>query len=228
MIPVDEALEIILSLTPRLDVEEVSLDESPSRILARDVVSDIDMPPFDRAAMDGLAVRCEDTLSAPVALALAGVVQAGRLPSRSLVAGEAVGIMTGAPVPSGADAVVPVEQSRSLSHDRVEIRVAARLGQHIARRGTETRAGDTVLRAGTAVNPAVVAVLAAVGAVRVPVGRRPRVGLLVTGDELVEAGETPPPGCIRNSNGPALAALIRLVGGEVVPLGTVKDRADDL
>src|SRR5512145_1376228 len=228
VIPVEEALEIILSVAPRLPVDEIPLEVCPGRVLARDVTSDTDLPPFDRAAMDGFAVRWLDAKASPVTLALVGTVQAGQIPSRTLERGEAVGIMTGAPVPPGADTVVPVEQARSLGHDRVEILACPREGQHVARRGSEGLSGDRVLRAGIIIDPSAVAVLASVGCVKVPVGRRPRVGLLVSGDEIVDAAEAPPPGCIRDSNSPALDASIRRAGGVVVPLGRIRDRAFEL
>jgi len=224
VIPVEEALEIVLAHTPRLPAEEVSLDAALGRVLAEDVASDVDMPPFDRSAMDGFALRAEDVAGAPVTLPVQGLVRAGQHPETALQAGSAIQIMTGAPVPPGATAVQPVEKTRSADGGRrVEVLAAVEPGAHIARRGSEVRAGDVVLRGGESVDPPAVAVLAAVGKARVRVGRRPRVSVLVTGDELVDVSQKPGPGRIRNSNGPAVLAQARWAGAEAVSLGVVHD-----
>ena len=227
MIPVDEALAIVLGETHALPTEEVALEDAPGRVLARDVRSDADMPPFDRAAMDGYAVRAADVVSAPATLTLRGEVAAGVWPDREVGSGEAIRIMTGAPVPRGATAVQQVEKTREVDEFRVTVLESVTDGAHIARRGSEGRAGEVVLERGRVVGPSTVAVLAAVGGARVTVGRRPVVAILVTGDEIVPAQATPGPGQIRNSNGPALAAQARLAGAEVRLLEVAPDREDE-
>jgi molybdopterin molybdotransferase len=226
VIPVEQALEIVLAHTPVLPPDEVDLADAVGRILAEDVRSDVEMPPFDRAAMDGYAVRAEDVAAAPVTLRVVGQVRAGQVPGRELGAGEAIQIMTGAPVPPGATAVQPVEKTRALADGRVEILAPVDAAAHIARRGSEGRIGDEVLRRGDTVDPAAIAVLAAVGKARVRVGRRPRVAVLVTGDELVDVWDTPTRGRIRNSNGHAVLAQARGAGADARSLGVVPDQAD--
>jgi molybdopterin molybdotransferase len=224
---VEKALETVLANTPTLPAEDVPLEASLGRVLAEDVAADRDLPPFDRAAMDGYAVRVDDVAAVPVVLEVAAQVRAGQMPDRPLAPGQAVQIMTGAPVPAGAGAVVPVEKSRALSGGRrVELLAAAEPGAHIARRGCEVRAGTVVLAAGATIDPASVAVLAAVGKGRVRVGRRPTVSVLSTGDELVDVWDTPQGARIRNSNGYAVAAQARWAGAEVTGLGTVPDHPE--
>ena len=226
MIPVEKALEIVLAHTATLPTEEVVLSEALGRVLAEDVRSDVDMPPFDRSAMDGYAVRVEDTAHAPVVLTVVGQIRAGQYPDRPLGPGEAIQVMTGAPVPPGTTAVQPVEKTRALHGGRrVEILSALEAGDHVARQGSEVRAGDQVLSGGGVVDPATIAVLASAGKGRVRVGRRPGVAVLTTGDELVDVWETPSRGRIRNSNGYAVEAQARWAGGEVRSLGTVPDVA---
>ena len=226
MIPVEQALEIVLAHTPILPSDDVDLEAAVGRVLAEDVRSDVEMPPFDRAAMDGYAVRAEDVAAAPVTLRVVGQVRAGHVPDREVGPGEAMQIMTGAPVPAGATAVQPVEKTRPAAGGRVEILAPVEAAAHIAARGCEGRVGDEVLRKGDTVDPAAVAVLAAVGKARVRVGRRPTVSVLVTGDELVDVWDTPMRGRIRNSNGHAVLAQARWAGAEARSLGIVPDQAD--
>lgn len=227
MLPVEEALGIVLAHTPRLGAEEVELTGALGRVLAQDVRADADMPPFDRSAMDGYAVRASDVVDAPVVLRVAGQVRAGQYPDRPLPPGEAIQVMTGAPVPAGATAVQPVEKTRAADgRARVEILEAVAKGAHIARQGSEVAAGDVVLEAGRTIDAATVAVLAAVGKARLEVGRRPSVSVLVTGDELVDVWDTPARGSIRNSNGYALMAQAAAAGATVRALGVVPDQAD--
>jgi len=227
VIPVDKALEIVLAHTPTLPAEEILLGDALGRVLAEEVRADRDLPPFDRSAMDGYAVRAGDTAHAPVALEVMGQIRAGQFPDRPLEPGKAVQIMTGAPVPLGATAVQPVEKTRALDEGkRVEILSPVEPGAHIARQGTEVRAGDVVLERGQALDPASLAVLASAGKGRLRVGRRPTVSVIVTGDELVDVWEKPTGGHIRNSNGPALVAQARWAGADVTDLGVVPDQAD--
>ncbi len=226
MIPVEEALEIVLREAQALPAEEVALDDALLRVLAEDVASDLDLPPFDRAAMDGYALRAADVAGAPVALEIVGEVRAGQWPDLAVGPGQAVRIMTGAPVPPGADAVQPVESTQPLDEFRVTIRSAVPAGANVAPRGSEARAGTLLLSRGRVIDPAAVAVLASAGKARVRVARRPVVALLVTGDEIVAVSDTPAPGQIRNSNGPAVAAQARLAGATVRLLGVAPDRQD--
>jgi molybdenum cofactor synthesis domain-containing protein len=225
---VDEALEIVLRETPSLPGEEVALEDALGRVLAEDVRADADMPPFDRAAMDGYAVRAADVATVPASLGVVGEVPAGAWPDREVGPGEAIRIMTGAPVPGGATAVQQVEKTRLVDEGRrVEILASVVEGTHIAPRGCEVRAGDPVLERGLGLGPAAIAVLASTGRARVPVGRRPRLVVLVTGDEIVDVTVAPGPGQIRNSNGPAVAAQARLAGAEVRLLGVAPDREEE-
>jgi molybdopterin molybdotransferase len=228
MIPVEQALEIVLRETGVLPPEEVGLDDALSRVLAEDVRSDTDLPPFDRAAMDGYAVRAADVAGAPVALEVKGEVRAGQWPDLVVGPGQAVRIMTGAPVPRGATAVQQLEKTQALDEFRVTILEPAVEGANVARRGSQVREGDVVLSRGRMIDPAAVAVLASAGKGRVRAARRPAVGILVTGDEIVDVTAVPGPGQIRNSNGPAVAAQARLAGGEVRLLGVAPDRPEAL
>jgi molybdopterin molybdotransferase len=229
VIAVDRALEIVLAAAPALPTEDVELAAAVRRVLAEDVASDVDFPPFDRSAMDGYALRAADAASAPAVLTVIGEVRAGEWPDRDVGPGEAVRIMTGAPVPRGASAVQQVEKTRPLDNGRrVEILAAVEPGQNIARQGSEVHRGDGVLSRGRLLDPASVAVLAAVGKGRVRVGRRPRVAVIVTGDELVDVWTAPARGRIRNSNGPALLAQVTAAGAEPVDFGVVPDDRERL
>jgi molybdopterin molybdotransferase len=226
MIPVDAALEIVLKHTPSLGAEEIPLADALGRILAEDVITDSDLPPFDRSAMDGYAVRASDVAAAPVVLDVAGQIRAGQWPDQPLRPGQAVQVMPGAPVPMGATAVQPVEKTRAIDGGRrVEILEAVATGAHIARQGAEGHAGDEVLARGGTIDPAAVAVLASVGKAKVRVGRRPTVSVLITGDELVDVWDAPSRGQIRNSNGYALMAQARWAGADARSLGVVPDQA---
>jgi molybdopterin molybdotransferase len=221
---VSKALETVLAHTTPLGSEDVDLTDAVGRVLAEPITADADFPPFDRAAMDGYAVRAEDCTGAPVALPVTGEVRAGGLPEGPLHPGTAVAIMTGATVPQGATAVQMVEKTRSLDGGRrVEILEAVEPGTHIAFRGCEARAGEALLSPGLVLGPAAIGVLAASGHGRVKVGRRPTLAFAATGDELVDVWETPGRGQIRNSNGYAVEALARGAGAAVRLLGTVPD-----
>jgi len=227
VLPVDKALEIVLGHTPVLPADEVDLPNAVGRVLAEDVHADLDLPPFDRSAMDGYAVRAADVAHAPVVLDVAGQVRAGQWPERPLEPGQAVQIMTGAPVPAGATAVQPVEKTRAIDGGRrVEILAPVEPGAHIARQGAEVRAGERLLERGRTIDPATVAVLAAAGKGRLRVGRRPTLAMLVTGDELVDVWDTPTRGRIRNTNGYAVLAQARWAGAEARSLGVVPDQSD--
>jgi molybdopterin molybdotransferase len=226
MVPFEQALATVLAEARTLPAEEVPLEEALSRVLAEDVASDLDLPPFDRAAMDGFAVRAADVAGAPSVLEVVGEVRAGQWPESEVSPGRALRIMTGAPVPPGADAVLPVERTRPLDEFRVTALEAVPPGANLVTRGSEVRRGEVVLGRGRIVDPAALAVLASTGRSRVRVARRPLLALLVTGDEIVDASAVPGPAQVRNSNGPAVAAMARLAGADVVSLGVAPDRQD--
>ncbi|HXG61872.1 MAG TPA: gephyrin-like molybdotransferase Glp [Planctomycetota bacterium] len=220
---VQEALEIILAEAPPPRPVDVPLAEALGHALAEEVVSDADVPPFDRAMMDGYAVRSEDSGPREVI----EEVPAGRVPSRAVVAGTCAKIMTGAPLPPGADAVQQVEKVVR-EGTRVTLLEPVRPGQNVTPRGRELRRGDRVLGPGRRIGPAEAGALAAAGRARVRVYARPRVALLVTGDELVPPGEVPGPGKIRNSNSFSLAAQVRELGLACDDLGVVGDDPEAL
>jgi molybdopterin molybdotransferase len=223
---VEEALEIVLRETGVLSAERISLEEAAGRVLAEEVFADTDQPPFAKAMMDGFALRSLDVCAAPVELEVIEEIPAGTMPSHALKQGQAAGIMTGAPLPEGADAVQMVEKTESVRDGGwVRILEAVGPGSHVAPRGRELKAGETILLPGESLTPPRIGVLSSVGKATVLVHRRPRVAVAPTGDELVSWDATPSPGQIRNSNGPALAASCRQLGAEVLDLGIIRDDA---
>ena len=228
MISVAEAIRIVLEQTERLPAEAVALAHSRGRVLAEDITADTDLPPFDRALMDGYALRAADTTEAsrevPVRLRIAGEAAAGSGWRGKLRAGEAVRIMTGAPVPAGADSVQQVEVTREIEAGaRVEIERATQPGQFITKRATESKRGEIVLRAGEMLSAASMAALASFGYARVPVGARPRAIVLATGTELVAVDEQPGPDQIRDSNSYSLLAYAEAAGAQVEHLPFAAD-----
>jgi molybdenum cofactor synthesis domain-containing protein len=226
MLRIEDALQIILDQTPQLPPEETALSAATGRVLQRDALSDLDLPPFDRARMDGYAVRAADTVAAsaatPARLQTVGEAAAGFPFNGTLAAGQAVRIMTGAPVPAGADAVEKIEVI-AVDGQWIELTEPVKAGQFITLRASEARTGQIQVEAGTRITPAVAAVLASFGHARVTVTRQPRLALLSTGSELVEAHERPGPAQIRNSNTYSLAGYAASAGAEVVSAGIVRD-----
>jgi len=210
--------------------EAVELLAAAGRVLAEQVVADRDLPPFARSTRDGYAVRAADLSRLPATLDVIGEIRAGeileKIPS-NVDAGQAVSIMTGAPVPSGADAVVMVEYS-SERGNQVEITRGVAVGENIVARGAEAREGALLFEPGTRLNAASVAVAASVGKVRLKVYKRPRVAVLTTGDEIVDVGVMPGPTQIRNSNSYSLATQIEKAGGEAVLLPIAPDELPPL
>lgn len=226
-IGVDEARDRILAAVDPLPATKLPLDEALGLTLAADIVSAWTLPPFDNSAMDGFALRAADTdgatPDAPAILRVTGTVAAGHAGETPLGPGEAIRIMTGAPVPEGADAVERVERVSNLESDRIALASPVKPGENIRPAGEDVRKGGTILTGGAPITAATIALLAATGRASAPVHRRPRVGVLVTGDEIVPPDATPGPGQIFNSNGPMLAALVREAGGDPVDLGTATD-----
>jgi molybdopterin molybdotransferase len=218
MIPFDKARHIVMESAVYLGGEIAPLDEACGRVLADDVISDIDMPPFDKSAMDGYACRKADL---GLALEIVETIPAGQTPSRKIGEGQCAKIMTGGVVPEGADCVVMIEHTEMRDGRAVITKKSSVL--NICIRGEDVRAGDLALHKGTIITPAEVAVLAVVGCVEVPVARRPRIGIITTGSELVPPSREPLPAQIRDSNSAQLHGQVARVGCVPVSLGIVKD-----
>jgi len=226
MIPVAEAIQIVRDETRPLPPEPVSLEHARGRFLAQDVIADSDLPPFDRSQMDGYAVRAGDVVSVPAKLKVVGESAAGRGWHNEMKAGEAVRIMTGAPVPSGADSVQQVELTREISTSEVEILEPVTTGRSIVIRGSEIKAGQKVLSAGEQIGAATMAVLASFGYAEIIVTRRPRVAVLATGSELVAVHEQPRQDQIRDSNNFTITAYAELAGAIVERIPLAGDDTD--
>lgn len=222
MIQVEQALEIIQRQIVPLPAEAVSLDLATGRILVEDCIADHDLPPFARATMDGYALRSEDAAGVPARLELAGEIAAGEVYRGEVTAGKVVRIMTGAPLPAGADSVQRVE-STELDGAIVTILEPVRAGQFVTPQGSEARRGKVILRRGQRLFAAEIAALATFGYSRPRVARAPRVAVLSTGSELVATDEQPGPGQIRNSNAYAIASSAERLGCIAHNLGTVGD-----
>ncbi|MFZ8786827.1 gephyrin-like molybdotransferase Glp [Thermocrinis sp.] len=228
MMPYEEALSIVLSHCPTLPTEKVYLLDALGRVLAEDVISEEDRPSFDNSAMDGYAVHWEDIKDAPVELSVVGEIPAGAEETFELPRGCAVKIFTGAPIPKGATAVVPVEYTET-KNGKVLIKETFKKGANIRRKGEELKAGEIVLQKGTILRHYEIGLLASLNKVQVEVSRRPRVAVLSTGDEIKDLGEPiTKPSQIRTSNGYTLMAGISLAGGEPHYLGIVPDEPDKL
>ena len=231
MITVEEALERILSRIGTLGDERVALLDALDRVLAEPVVADREIPPWPNSSMDGYAVSSVDTRAAsaesPVVLRMAGHVAAGHLAERPLARGEVFRILTGAPLPEGADAVIPQEDVQA---DGTTVRIPRPVpaGDYVRPRGEDLRPGDRLFEPGRLLSPGDIGVLATLGRSRVRVVRRPVVGVLSTGDEIVDLGGTVGPGQIPNSNTYSLMAQVRAAGAEPVSLGVARDRQDEI
>jgi molybdopterin molybdotransferase len=229
MIAVEEAQQIILGSVERIGWEYVELLDAPGRVLAEDVTATEPIPPWDNAAMDGYALRSEDTRDAsgnrPMALRLIGTVAAGQIFDGLVEKGQALRIMTGAPLPRGADAVIRQEDTQTTDREVLVVRQVGP-GHNVRTAGEDVKAGEKVLATGALCRPGVVGLLAALGRSRVAVYQRPRAAILATGDELLRWDEALAPGKIRNSNSYALAAQARQAGGIPILLGPVGDTKD--
>ena len=214
----EEARSIILDAVNPLGKEKVEVLESLGRVLAEDIFAPWDMPLWNNTAMDGFAVRAGDC-AGPVSLKVSGFLPAGENMTASVEPGTAVKILTGAPIPPGADAVVPVEEVDD-NGDIVMIKGPVKAGDHIRFKGEDVKTGERIIPAGTVIRPYEISMLASFGKLFIPVYRMARVAILSTGDELVEPGEALSPGKIINSNAITVAAAVRQIGGEPVMLGT--------
>ncbi len=224
MISVAEAIRIVQTHTGPLPTESVALAEARGRFLAENVVADSDLPPFDRSQMDGYAIRAADVSQVPASLRLVGESAAGRGWHQEMQAGAAVRIMTGAPVPEGADSVQQLELTRELDGGTaVEILQPVVEGRSIVTRGSEIKEGQTVLKAGEIINAGTMAVLASFGYARVKVGRRPRVTVLATGSELVDVAQKPGEDQIRDSNNYSIRAYAEGAGAMIEQLPLAGD-----
>ncbi len=232
MISVEDAQKSILAMIQPMGREKVDLRSCLGRVLAEDVESPRPIPPWNNSAMDGYALRSEDvrgaTREAPRKLRVIEEIQAGVVATRKVGPGDAVKIMTGAPIPPGADAVVLVEETERISDDAVHIFLEAPQGEAVRLAGEDVRAGEKVFEAGAVLGPASVGMLANIGRPSAQVYQKPRVAILATGEELVDLGEHPGVGQIFNSNSYALAAQVIEAGGEPVLLGIARDNAADL
>ena len=239
MLSVEEARERILSYFSVLPVEKRPLLEAAGQVLAEDLVAEFDIPPLANSAMDGYAVRAEDTrgasAEAPVELPVIGKVAAGEMPGEAVRPGTAVRIMTGAPMPEGADAVVPFEDTDELDQRRsggdlgtIGVRVPPRANGNIRSAGEDARRGSLVLEKGAVLRPGEIGVAASLGLERVSVIRRPVVAIVSTGDELLDPGAPPEASKIYNSNAYSLAACVERYGGVARLTGTARDTVESL
>ena len=232
MISVEDAQKSILDMIRPMGRERAGLLNSLGRVLAEDVHSSRSIPPWNNSAMDGYALRAEDvrgaTRETPKGLRVVEEIQAGVVATHRVGPGEAIKIMTGAPIPDGADAVVLVEETERISEDEVHIFLDAPKGEAIRLAGEDVKPGETVLAQGARLGPASLGMLANIGRARVYVYQKPRVAILATGEELVDLGDSPGVGQIFNSNSYALAAQVLEAGGEPLLLGIARDDAEDL
>jgi len=230
MLSVSEAQTVVLNHARSLPPGRSSVSvELLGQVLAENVASDLDMPPFDKSLMDGFAVRSADLPQGKATLSIIEEVTAGQTPQRALQTMQATRIMTGAPIPVGADAVVMIERTRLTADGRVEVEdKPPRPGQNIMTRGREMRRGETVLESGCVLRPQEFGILASVGKTSVAVIPRPTVAILTTGNEVVDASRQPGPGQIRNGNGPMLHAQVARAGGIPRSLGIAPDVAPKL
>ncbi len=239
MITVEEALERILGNVHVLEPEEKPILDCLGQVLAEDVRSPLNVPPADNSAMDGYAVRAQTVSGAsperPVTLRVIGEVAAGYITQATVIPGTTIRIMTGAPIPPGADSVVPFEETDELerrqagrSLDEIAVRKASVPGANIRRAGEDIKQGELVLSQGTLLRPAEIGVLASLGRAQAHVIRRPRIAVLATGDELVPVGQPLAPGQIYNSNSYSLASQVLRYGGIPLLMGIARDRVEDL
>lgn len=223
-----EAQRVIFESVATLGIESVTLERSLGRVLAEDIRANRDLPPYPASAMDGFALRGADVESVPVTLEIIEEINAGDTPKQTVNAGQCARIMTGAPMPQGADTMIKVEDTQAVSANRVQINVSARPGNFVRPRGESMHVGDVVLTAGTTITPGVVGVLATVKATHFSVYRRPRVAILSTGNELEALTDPVDPNKIPDSNTYAVMAQVQGLGIEPIMLGIARDDPAEL
>ncbi len=228
----EDALKTVLETVPMLGVEKIGLLETLGRVLAEDIIAERDNPPWDNSAMDGFAVRYEDikqahAITTPTVLKVIEDVPAGKFPAKTVGKGEAIRIMTGAPIPKGADTVVKVEDTEN-TPDTVKVFKEAEQGANIRPQGEDVRRGDCIIPKGKAIRPSEAGMLAILAKSFVFVHQRPRVAILSTGDELADLDERFSEEKIVNSNSYGIAAAVQEAGGLPILLGIAKDRPEDL
>ncbi len=229
MIPVDHALEIILHHLPPVQFERVPLAQAIGSVIAEDVYSDIDLPPFNKSAMDGYAVRVDDLKNLPIELELIETVPAGKSPQKILKSGKATKIMTGAPVPQGADTVVIQENTKEqLQNHTVRFLQLVKRGENICRRGEDLRKNEKVISVGSLLRPQEISILASVGKSKPQIYRSPKVAILTTGNELVQVDIKPQKAQIRNSNSYGLTAQLAQMNIKPELLGIATDNLVEL
>lgn len=232
-LPLDAALHMLLqAATPIETIERVPLEQADGRVVSHDLVASADVPPFDRAAMDGYAVVADDTFGAsphhPRILKRVEKVYTGEVPTRVVSPGQCTEIATGAPMPQGATAVVMVEETEHGEEDEVRVFTPVYPGQNVGRRGADITAGRTVVAEGTLITPSVVGAIAAIGIAEAHVYRKPHVAILSTGNEIVEPGRPLAPGQIYDINRFTLSAIIARHGGVPVPQPIAADTLQEL
>ena len=228
MTPLDDVRQMVLARCVVGTPIRVARADAANLILAEDVVAGEQVPPFDNTAVDGYAVRAADVATVPIELRVIGELAAGAAPTIAVTAGTAIRIMTGAPIPEGCDAVVMVEDTERVGNDGVRIRAAVSVGSAIRAAGSDVAVGSTVLTAGTRVTPMIEGVLASINATHVVAYPRVRVGVLSTGDELVDDGSPLGVGQIRESNRTMLLRIVEEAGAHAIDLGIIRDNEDVL
>lgn len=232
MISISEAFELIEANVKPLEIEQVSLVDASGRVLAEEIASDVDSPPHDKSMMDGFALKSTDVANGTRSFEVVETIAAGGWPEKTITTGKAARIMTGAPMPSGADSVVMIEQTKSQQADGkniVSIEVDELVaGKYMMAKANNIRKGEVVFEAGHTIRPTDVGLLAEVGAANIAVVKRPAIAVLPTGDEIVDCSQKPGKGQIRNSNGPMLVAMIKQLGLEVTDLGIGRDSESEL
>ncbi len=223
MITYKQAYNIVISSARSLSAEKVALPDSIGRILAHDIAADMDMPPFDKSAMDGYACRREDI---PFPLQVMEVIAAGSMPSKKIIKGQCSKIMTGAVIPEGADCVIMVEQTKKISNSEIQF-LGNITANNISYKAEDIKKGNVVLEKGLMLQPQHIAILASVGISNPEVYKQPRVAIISTGDELVEPNAFPDPTQIRNSNAWQLIAQVKKAGAIPVYCGIAKDSPDE-
>ncbi|MEL7567776.1 MAG: gephyrin-like molybdotransferase Glp [Dehalobacterium sp.] len=230
-ISLEEAQDLLLSRCPQIEMEHVRMIDALGRVLSKDLRAEGCIPPFNRSPYDGYTFRSEDAKEAtrdhPVVLEVIEEVPAGHAPKSKVSNGKAVKILTGAPIPEGADAVIKYEETKA-KDDYISIFRSIKTGENIVPAGEDVAVGDMIADKGTVINPPVMGLMASLGITEVPVYKRPRIAIVSTGDELLDAAKPLTPGKIRNSNSYTLLGYIKSIGAEPVMIGIAKDKAEEV